>query len=87
MMKDVEEAALVRNRNVSSNKNEESSLSDSLPTPLRKARNPLFIIYRISIIGVCLYFLHTMQVFAKVLWGKDISHGWLKVGLAACVGK
>jgi len=86
-MKDVEQAALLRNRNTSSGKNEEKSTLPPLPKPFLKARQPITIIYRVSIIGGLLYFLHTANVFATVLYGPKISHGWLKIGMATSVGK
>jgi len=84
-MKDVEQAALLRNRNTSSGKNEQKSTLPPLPEPFLKARQPITIIYRVSLIGGLLYFLHTANVFATVLYGPKISHGWLKIGMASSV--
>jgi len=49
------------------------------------AHHPINIIYRVGVITGSLYILHIMEVFATVMRGPSVRHGWFKMGLATSV--
>jgi hypothetical protein len=44
-------------------------------------------LYRVVVMCGSLYFLHTWSVYSTVLRSPKIRHEWLKVGVAASIGK
>jgi hypothetical protein len=86
-MKDLEQP----NTSIRQRKNGDNTANSSQRPPSSSsdhhlpARHPINIIYRSGVMAGSLYLLHYLEVFATVMRGPSVKHGWFKIGLAASV--
>jgi hypothetical protein len=64
-----------------------NNTNGSPATPPNMSQKVFDRLYRVVVMCGSLYFLHTWTVYATVLRSPKIRHEWLKVGLAASIGK